>query len=72
MMVKNYINNFDDINEEIWFALPANVPNYLVWKDNLVIGEKRLVDMNGPARDVYKKFVEKFCSEDEIQQLIKK
>lgn len=28
--------------------------------------------MDGSVREVYKKFVEKFCSEDEIQQLMKK
>lgn len=67
-----YIQNFSDITEEIWFALPANVPNYFVWKDNLVIGEKRLVDMNGPVKDVYKQFIEKFVTEDEIQQLMQK
>lgn len=67
-----YISNFDDINEEIWFALPINVPNYFVWKDNLAIGKNRLVDMNGSLKDVYKQFVEKFYSEDEIQQLMNK
>lgn len=67
-----YLNNFDDINEEVWFSLPANVPNYLVWKDNLVIWENRLVDMNGSPKDVYRQFVEKFYSEDEFQQLMQK
>ncbi len=67
-----YINNFDDISEEICFAVPRNVPNYFAWKDNLVIGQNRFIDMDGSPKDVYRQFVEKFCSEDEIQQLMKK
>lgn len=67
-----YINNFVDISEEICFAVPRNVPNYFAWKDNLVIGQNRLIDMDGSPKDVYRQFVEKFCSEDEIQQLMKK
>lgn len=67
-----YLNSSDDISEEIWFALPKNVSNYFIWKDNLVIGETRLVDMNGSPKDVYRQFVEKFYSEDELQQLMQK
>ncbi len=37
-----------------------------------MIGQNRLIDMDGSPKDVYRQFVEKFCSEDEIQQLMKK
>lgn len=67
-----YIQDFNDINEEIWIALPNDVPDYSVWKDNIVVGTKRLVDMDGPVKDIYKQFVEKFETEEEIQQLIRK
>lgn len=67
-----YLNSSDDISEEIWFALPKNVSNYFIWKDKLVIGETRLVDMNDSPKDVYRQFVEKFYSEDELQQLMQK
>lgn len=67
-----YIQDFNDVNEEIWVALPTDVPNYSVWKDNIVVGEKRLVDIDDPVKETYKQFVEKFETEEEIQQLIQK
>lgn len=67
-----YIQNFDDISEEIWIALPTGTPNYFVWKDNLVVGQKRLIDMSKPVKEVYKEFVDTLETEDEIKQLVEK
>lgn len=67
-----YIYNSDNVSAEIWFALSNDTPNYFVWKDNIVIGEKRLVDMNASPLDSYKDFVKKFVTEDEINTLVSK
>lgn len=70
---KMYINNFQDVQEEIWIALPNNLPNYFVWKNNIDgIAGKRLVDMNGSPKDVYKQFVYQFNTEEELNQLMGK
>lgn len=67
-----YFQGPDDISEEIWIALPNSVPNYYFWKDNIVVGKIRLVDMDGPVKECYKQFVEKFGTEEELLKLVEK
>lgn len=70
---KMFINNFQDIQEEVWIALPNDVPNYFVWKDNIDgIAGKRLIDMNGSPKDIYKEFVYQFNTEEELNTLMRK
>mgnify|MGYP000025432527 FL=1 len=57
---------------EFTFGCPEGTPNYFAWKDLLVVNKTRLVDMNGNVKDIYKKFVSKFTTEEELKLLEKK
>lgn len=67
-----HFSDYDVINERICIALPRVIPNYFVWKDNIAIGKKRLVDMEGTPVYTYKDFIKKLDTSEELKELLEK
>lgn len=57
---------------EFWFGLPVEVPNYYVWKDNIVVNGKGLHDFGNDIYTAYEKFVDSFHSVNELEKVLSK
>lgn len=68
-----YIQNFDEnLCIEFWIGLPKDVPNYLVWKDNVNVSGKDTSHYGKNAIEGYKEFVNAFNTIQELTKVISK